>query len=72
MPKDIWNLTPAELDDLMRRAAWMLEYPDKTTSAEKYEVWTQLRRSAPQVNPAGYTSLAGAEEHYRPGVYNGD
>jgi hypothetical protein len=71
-PADIWAMTPAELDELMRLAAWMCEYPQNSTGDDRYTIAAHLRRAASQVNRTAYDSLAGAAEYYRPGVYNGD
>ena len=71
MYKDIWALTPAELADLLSLAVWMLEYPDKHTANDRYEIAGQLRRTMRQVNPI-VDPMAGAAEYYRQGVYNGD
>ena len=71
-PKDLWKLTPKELDDLLRIAAWMCESPDRSTADDRHTIADHLRRAAKQVNQQGYDSMAGAAEHYRPGVYNGD
>jgi 3-deoxy-D-arabino-heptulosonate 7-phosphate (DAHP) synthase class II len=69
---DIWHLTPAELAELLQLAAWMLEYPDQSTAADRYTIASQLRRTMKQVNPSAYSSMDGAAEYYRQGVYNGD
>ncbi len=71
-PADIWAMTPKELAELLNLAAWMCEYPQHSTGDDRYTIAAHLRRAMKQVNPAGYDSLAGAEEYYRPGVYNGD
>ena len=72
MYADIFALTPAELADLLSLASWMIEYPEKSTRADRFTIAQQLRRTMKQVNPTNYTSMAGAAEYYRPGVYNGD
>jgi 3-deoxy-D-arabino-heptulosonate 7-phosphate (DAHP) synthase class II len=72
MYKDIWALTPAEIANLMNIAAWMLEYPDKHTAGDRHTIADQLRRTMKQVNPSAYSSMDGAAEYYRQGVYNGD
>lgn len=64
---DIWHLTPSELDELLRLAAWMVEYPNAGTSRERHEVVQQLRRMGPQVNPSNYLT-AGPTEPTRTGV----
>ena len=69
---DIWAMTPAEMDRLLRYAAWMVRYSTGSTGADRVVVESNLRRAAAQVNPTAYTSMDGAAEHYRPGVYNGD
>ena len=69
---DIWNLTPAEMDGLLRHAAWLVRYPEAATLGERHEVQQHLMRVAKQVNPSAYSSMDGAAEYYRPGVYNGD
>jgi hypothetical protein len=65
--------TDTEIAAMLSVASWQVQGVGYQMTADKREEMArEMRRMALAIFPPNVSDMTGAEEYYRPGVYNGD